>query len=247
MYYGYTSAVSPPATWSNIFLFYDTFTGSSLDTGRWGCSGTCTVSGGRLTLQNAGDRVVATATYALGTSTRWETRTYMGGDGTEANLNLHCPATTNDFSGDWICFWTDATLMMAEDHAGINTQTQSWTPSTPTSYHVYTINRETTAGVRYLTDGSLNYYLTQANAIPTGNFRQLIDDDDGSSGIFTDWVRVRKYVTSEPTTGFSTEELVPEVALMLIPLAFASPYFVKIMMGGGNKPSKTARKGRFKA
>jgi hypothetical protein len=77
LYYGYSSAGTPPTTWSNIFLFYDDFNDGSFDTGRWTCvSGTCTESGGNLTLGTY-SKAWATASYSFGTDTRWESRAQL--------------------------------------------------------------------------------------------------------------------------------------------------------------------------
>ncbi|MHA1938714.1 MAG: DUF2341 domain-containing protein, partial [Candidatus Thorarchaeota archaeon] len=205
IYYGYSSAGSPPTTWSNVFLFYDDFNDGTLDSGRWSCEwGTCTESGGTLTLGTNNSVAWATATYALGTDTRWETRAQLGGDGSVQYFNYCGAGNTNDWSGDWIDFWTTSTTHNLETANNAATTNNNYTPNTPTSSHVYGFNREGASGVRFYQDGTQVGYNT--TNLPDANLRFLLHNDNSTSSQIHDWVRVRKYVSPEPTNVIGGEE-----------------------------------------
>src|SRR3972149_8432078 len=69
IYYGNSGAGSPPATWSNVFLFYDDFNDGSFDTARWTCEwGSCSESGGNLTIVS-GSAVWGPKPSAIGPTT----------------------------------------------------------------------------------------------------------------------------------------------------------------------------------
>jgi cellulose synthase/poly-beta-1,6-N-acetylglucosamine synthase-like glycosyltransferase len=205
MYYGYSGAGTPPTTWSNVFLFYDDFSAGTLDSARWACAhGTCTQSGGTLTL-GANSGVFATATYALGTDTRWEGYLRLGGDGSVNSFNYLVADQTGDFSTDVAGFWTDdSTHYVENENDGSSGNQTSYVPSTPTSYHFYAFNREGTSGVRYYQDSTQIAYKT--TYVPDASLRMLLWNDSATAnGQVYDWVRVRKYVNPEPTAAFGAE------------------------------------------
>ena len=207
LYYGYSSAGTPPTTWSNIFLFYDDFNDGTFDnTDRWeNCSGTCTESGGTLTLgPSVNSKIFAKATYSFGGDTRWETRVQLGATAVQY-FNYCAAGNTSTWSDDWIDMWTTSSTHYVETaDEGANGQ-DPYTPTTPTSFHVYGFNREGTSGVRYYQDGAQVGYRT-AN-VPDENMRFLSHNDNTSSSQIHDWVRVRKYVTPEPTNFTGGEEV----------------------------------------
>jgi len=115
IYYGYSSAGTPPTTWSNIFLFYDDFNDGTLDTARWTClQGTCNESSGTLTLgPSVNSQIWATATYSFGADTRWESRVRLGA--TYAQYFNYCAAgNTSDYSDDWIDMWSTSSTYEVE-------------------------------------------------------------------------------------------------------------------------------------
>jgi len=206
LYYGYDSAGSPPTTWSNVFLFYDDFNDGSFDTGRWSCTGTCNESGGTLTLGGAGlnSKVYATATYSLGVDTRWETRVQLGGDGSVSYFNYCAAGNTSTWGDDWIDMWTTSSTHYVETADEGTSGQDPYTPTTPTSFHVYAFTREGTTRVRYYQDDVEKGDRT-AN-VPDENLRFLSHNDNTTSTQIHDWVRVRKYVSPEPTNVTGGEE-----------------------------------------
>lgn len=203
LYYGYSSAASPPTTWSNVFLFYDDFNDGSFDTGRWTCvSGTCTESGGNLTLGSWG-KAWATATYAFGTDTRWETRVQLGSDFAQY-FNYCAAVNTSDWSDDWIDMWSTSSAHQLETAVNTTGSSDTYTNPSPTSFHVYAFNREGASAVRFYQDTTQIGYRT--DYIPGGNLRFLSNNDNDTSSQIHDWVRVRKYVDPEPTNVTGGEE-----------------------------------------
>jgi len=117
LYYGNASAGAPPANGMNVYLFYDDFSGTTIDTSKWLVTrGTTSVSGGILTV-NPASSIWAQPTYAFGTDTRWEASIQLGGDGAELSFNFHAARDldTNPWTGNWIILWSDATSHYAEN------------------------------------------------------------------------------------------------------------------------------------
>jgi len=204
LYYGYGSAGSPPATWSNVFLFYDDFNDGSFDTGRWTCvSGTCDESGGNLTLGSWG-KAWATASYAFGFDTRWETRVQLGSDFAQY-FNYCAAANTSDWSDDWIDMWSTSSAHQVETAVNTTGSSDTYTNPSPTSFHVYAFNREGASAVRFYQDTTQIGFRT--DYIPGGNLRFLSNNDNDTSTQIHDWVRVRKYVSPEPATSITKENM----------------------------------------
>jgi hypothetical protein len=212
IYYGYSSAGTPPTTWSNVFLFYDDFNDSSLDTARWTCTGTCTESGTTLVV-GISSNVWATATYAIGTDTRWDGRLLISGS--YNNLNYFSASDTVDYTGNRIRLGYSSTGGHFYEVANPTVTRVSYTPTTPTSYHIYAFNREGTTGVRLFQDSTQIANVT--TTIPTGTLRMLLRDDSATAGrtMTYDWVRVRRYVSPEPTTAFGAEATSGDVRIVV--------------------------------
>jgi cellulose synthase/poly-beta-1,6-N-acetylglucosamine synthase-like glycosyltransferase/CheY-like chemotaxis protein len=208
MYYGNSGASSPPASWSNIFLFYDDFNDGSLDSSRWSCTrGTCTESGGTLTI-NANSSVFADSSYAIGVNTRWEARIQLSNADADY-YNYWGASDQNDFNGNYIIYWTNGSQHIAEN----NGSSSNISPSTPTSYHNYIFDREETSNVRYTQDSSQLANIT--TSVPSGNLRVFAWIDAASRTETWDWVRVRNYVNPEPTTSMGSEVDAPYVQIVV--------------------------------
>jgi hypothetical protein len=213
-YYLYRSnpaATNPPANAMNVYLLHDNFPGSSLDASKWTLvSGTATVAGGLLTV-NANSRVFATATYAFGTNTRWEARIRLSANNA-ADFNYLTATTQADYGGnDWVAFWSNGTNHFVENNAGGVITTNTYAPSTPTAFHVYAINREGTTNVRYFQDVTQVGNIT--TNVPTVNLRFLFYNLTAAQTQIYDWVKVRRYVTPEPTTALGNAQAPTAVKL----------------------------------
>ncbi|HEY43487.1 MAG TPA: DUF2341 domain-containing protein, partial [Anaerolineae bacterium] len=210
MYYGNSGASSPPASWSNIFLFYDDFNDGSFDTGRWSCGGSgssCTESSGTLTL-GANTWVFADSSYALGVNTRWEARIQLS-NADAIYYNYWGASDQADYYGNYITYWTNGSQHVAEN----NGSSSNISPSTPTSYHNYIFDREGTSGVRYTQDTTQMANIT--TNVPSGNLRVFAWVDADSRSETWDWVRVRNYVNTEPTSSLGSEVDAPYVQIVV--------------------------------
>ena len=201
MYYDNSSAGSPPMNWENVFLFYDNFNDDSFDTGRWTCGGSgasCTESGQSLTL-GANTWLFANASYAFGQDTRWEARIQLSHDNA-SYYNYWGASDSVGYSGDYTIFWMDGSQNIAEQ----NFISRNIWPSTPTSYHTYIIDREGGDGIRYFQDTTELEWIT--SGVTADDLRVFVWVDAASRTETLDYVRVREYVTSEPTAGLGIEE-----------------------------------------
>src|SRR5437870_3924489 len=210
LYYGNASAGAPPANGMKVYLFYDDFSGTAIDTSKWTVTrGTTSVSGGILTV-NPASSIWAQPTYAVGTDTRWEASIQLGGDGAELSFNFHAARDldTNPSTGNWIILWSDATSHNAENSkASTLTDSGGFTDTTPTLFHTYVMNREGTTGVRYFQDATQRALLT--TNVPTVSLRPYAFADAGTGATMWqkyDWWKVRQYVTPEPTSAIAAEE-----------------------------------------
>src|SRR5437016_6372954 len=210
LYYGNGSAGAPPANGMNVYLFYDDFSGTTIDTSKWTVTrGTTSVSGGILTV-NPASSIWAQPTYAFGTDTRWEASIQLGGDGAESSFNFLAARDldTNPWTGNWIILWSDATSHNAENSkASTLTDSGGFTDTTPTLFHTYVMNREGTTGVRYFQDATQRALLT--TNVPTVSLRPYAFADAGTGATMWqkyDWWKVRQYVTPEPTSAIAAEE-----------------------------------------
>ena len=215
LYYGNTGPGTPPTNWANVFLFYDDFNDGVFDAGRWICAdpfnisppAVCTesaVAPGTISLQSD-TALYATAGFALGTNTRWESRLSLATATAPATRfynywgasDMVTPA--NPYSVDWASLYVDTQHINATSNNGSSTGGVSApVPSTPTSFHVYTFDREALTRVRFFQDGT--QIGLQVSSIPDANLRALVWNDAATAnGIVLDWVRVRKYVIPEPT------------------------------------------------
>ncbi len=203
VYYGNPLAANPPANSMNVFLFHDDFSGASIDTSKWTVTrGSTSVFGGVLTL-NALTSIWAPSGYAFGTSTSWEARVQLTGDGTSASFNYHTPSDQDGYTGAWVAFSTDDVSTRAATASPPTVTINTWVPTTPTAYHTYTINREGATNVRFFQDTTQVDNIS--TSIPTGNLRPFIWNDTALT-MKLDWYTVRQYVTPEPTTALAPQQ-----------------------------------------
>jgi uncharacterized delta-60 repeat protein len=213
VYYANPGAGAPPTNWANVFLFYDDFNDGVFDAARWTCvdplnttpPAVCTESAaapGTLSLQSD-SAAWAAAGYAFGGDTRWESRLRLATATAASGAYNYWGADDGTtypvaYASDWTTFWTDLQHWLNTANNGSQGNT---TPSpaigTPTSYHVYTLDREGTTGVRFFQDGTQVGF--RNTNIPDANLRVAVWNDTGAAnGMVYDWVRIRKYVRPEP-------------------------------------------------
>ena len=208
LYYGNAGAGAPPTDGANVFLFYDDFEDASFDTGLWSClpPAGCTEAAGELSL-GANTRLLATAAY--GVDTRWEGRVRLGGDGTEVYFNYFGASDANTYANDWVTFWTNATQHLWQNANATSQDTGTWANPSPTSYHVYSFDRETGPNdVRYYQDGTEIPSGNVAGTVPNANLQVFIwNDYPFNGGVVLDWVRVYQHVDPTPTAAVAGPEV----------------------------------------
>lgn len=203
MYYGNASAGSPPANGMNVFLFHDGF--SSVDGTKWDSRGSYTVSGGIATVpQNT--EFFAKPAYAFGTNTRWEFRVKLGCNANAMNFaNATSDTNNHGWDANFINMWAYGGSQYAADNAvnGHPITSSNFTPGSIALYHTYIFNREGTSNVRYFEDAT--QVANNVSQVPTLNMMPFIFNDLTGCNLLVDWIRVRKYVTTEPTSSLGTE------------------------------------------
>ena len=223
LYYGYAAAGAPPSDWASVFLFYDDFNDGSLDGARWSCVDpfttspppSCVETGGTLSLQED-SAIWATAGYAFGVDTRWESRLHMArslplsGEYYDYFVATDAGVSADFYNNDWITFWANEFQQEAEASDNGNNNTVSIAVPTPTSDHVFTFDREGTNGVRFTVDGGQVHFEPAGATIPDGALRAAsYNSSNDPDGVVLDWVRVRRYVTPEPAAAAAAAEVHP--------------------------------------
>lgn len=208
MYYGNSSATNPHENADNVYLFYDDF--ETLNTSKWQIlQYSMGISDGILIMYPASS-IFSGTDDTFGVNTTWETKVMLGGDGTEQYFNYFTGCEDAYYAGDWIGFKTESSTHVADTSTLGST---SFTADTPTQFHEYRFNREDTSRITFYQDGVEVHNLT--SGIPTGNLSVLlwnnyqIGDGDYLPYLFTmqyDWVKVREYVSSEPSLSLDLEE-----------------------------------------
>jgi hypothetical protein len=209
LYYGNGSALTPPANALNVYLFHDDFPGVALDSSKWTVlAGAPAVAAGILTIPDNA-RLVAPVTYAFGTNTTWEARLALGGDGTINTFYYWC-ATNNTasagFNDDFVRFSTTDTLHRGANGNGGSTTESNFTATTPTTFHSYRFNREALTNVRYFQDATQVLNHTVTSRIPNADLQPFFNNSGTGVDEQVDWVKVRRYVSPEPTTTLGAEE-----------------------------------------
>ncbi|HZF16466.1 MAG TPA: DUF2341 domain-containing protein [Steroidobacteraceae bacterium] len=207
VYYGNAAAGTPPTDPDNIFLMYDDFTGTTLDTAAWAVTaGSATVAGGQLTV-NGASTVFATAGASFGTATRWESRLRLSAASPSNNTFLYWGASDADnLNGNYFSFRASTTQHSVRNRSSAtgNTTTTNFTLSNATTLQVYTIDRNGT--------GQLDFAVAGANVgsnmtdVPTATARVRLANASTTTTQIYDWVRIRYFVGAEPTSTVNQAE-----------------------------------------
>jgi hypothetical protein len=223
LYYGNGSAGAPPANWANVFLFHDDFNDGVFDGTRWICADVfgstpppvcaeAAAAPGTLSLMDD-TAVYATPAYAIGMETRWEGRLRLTSATAPTWAVNYFGASDmvnpiNPYQKDWITFWMDTTqhVLDTADEGVVTTQIAPAAVVSPTSYHVYAFEWTSAVGVEYFQDGG-SLGIIGAGIAANDPLRVLVwNDDNNNPGIILDWVRVRQYVSPEPTAALEAPQ-----------------------------------------
>lgn len=198
MYYGNSSA-SSGSDGENTFVFFDDFEGTSLDTSKWGLSGSVSVSNSVVTLDRAGSNAklwnlnnfsvskpfVVEAKYQH--PSRYRNRLYLttaadSGSPTGYDYGIFDPSI----------YWNGFT--------GTNLNTNTW-------YIVKWIDTTSNYVWKILNiDGSEVISRSHGSSITGTGYVTFSGTESDASDFKLDFVRVRKYADPEPTTEVGSEE-----------------------------------------
>jgi len=214
IYYGNTSAGSPPANKNNVYLIWDDFLGASLDASRWksatGSGGSVSVSGSVVSVDMAN---VVSQDNSL-TDIVMESRSR--GVAAEVSFFLRSTGQTYDqfsssygfhnwyTSGDWAFTIT------------LNNTQQAWDPSKPITDGTWYIHKVTIFGYTikmYRYDLSYNLlagpvtWTDGASTYASGYVGFRVDGGGSGERVGEyDWVKIRKYIEPEPLVSAGSEE-----------------------------------------
>jgi MSHA biogenesis protein MshQ len=198
LYYGNSGAGAPPVDTTNIFSLFDDFSGATLDTTTRWSNGGATQASGVLTIGN-GAHLRSKTTF--GTATILEARAKLSSanasTGTFTYLALN-NADSATLTTGYFRFYSSTTANHTTQDSRATTTTQTFSPTSPTTYHNYSIARDSATSVDFLVDGNLVSAFTHTSY--TTSLRVLLSNQAAAGQTQQyDWVRVRPYRGSDPT------------------------------------------------
>lgn len=201
LYYGNPDAALPPQDHEEVFLLFDGFEGSSLDTSRWSRSGSPTVSGGVLELP-AGASIRSQQAFDAGTI--WEARIRvpetLPNGGSQAYY-LWLATQGSDVDSPTIGFYAQANRYYALSYIHfflLFPQTDQIDADDPSSWQTYGFVREEGGAVRYRIDSSQVSEQTPWPLYATMHALARNGADGNKRVQEYDWLRIRRYRTNEP-------------------------------------------------
>jgi hypothetical protein len=211
VYFGNAAAGAPPASSANIYMLYDEFNGTTLNTALWASTGPSPViiSGGILSCPNS-CQLESVASY--GVDTIWEARVSLSST-SGSTFYYWLASDAGNFNGRYIGF----SLTGGGSHTGSTRNagtitTRTVTASAANTYRNYAFTREGTTAVRFYVNGTQQGTTVTTN-IPTVNLPVIVRDTAGpGTSQNYDWVRVRPYRTNEPTLTLAGQEQLAPVA-----------------------------------
>jgi hypothetical protein len=190
LYYGNPSAGVAPSSRANVYVAYDDFNGTAIDTSLWNVNGSgVTVSGGLATLP-AGTNLIGkgASTYAL-----LEARLRLNPENDFAWWGFE--QTPNDGANFIVFQETDTSFQAGMRRNWADSFTNLTNPTGGlTTWHTYSVGWRS-ASVRWLTDGSQVRSAT-TNIVSVPLYPSL---NAFAVSMVVDWVKVRLYAALEPT------------------------------------------------
>ena len=191
MYYG-NSTASSVSNGTNTFLFFDDFSGSSLDTTtNWTqTAGTTTVAGSVAKVNLTGSSMIYTKnTFATDTACRM-----LAKYSSNSSYLWFGPRTATDYAAGFYVNYTAAGVLNAVNRNTTPTYSGMGDVGNGGVYKIYEVKRNAIEDVRYSVDSTsviVNTNVT-STALPVKIWAE------GQDGYF-DWVIVRKWFSVEPT------------------------------------------------
>jgi len=211
MYYGNSEATSG-SSGANTFEFFDDFPGSSLDTDKWDESGTGTavVADSIVTVTstaNYGNKAIKTdTTWGYGYAIRAKAKLLeLTGGTTDIGFNLLC----TDEGGDYVLIYsynrlpTPSPLTFLARDEGIGGGVVMDEYEGP-DWRVFDIMRFSSSSVKAQVDGGSVKELTED--LPDESMSGGLEGRHLNNVVQCDWFLIRKYVDTEPTWAWGSEE-----------------------------------------
>jgi len=207
--YGVPNAGAPPADGTNVFNFYDDFSGTSVNP-QWMTQGTVNVSGGVLTLPHGGLGAL-TALSQLPTSTaEWRAQITDPNSNPDGNTGFYYwigYQHTGDFNASepwsvWIA--RSANLVGAEQESDGCPNDCANTPQAQTNkFRYYAIERQAAQTIFSI---DLAPVFTTTSAINDEALSPMIRNYLVTGDVVVDWYRSRSRIYPEPTITLGPEE-----------------------------------------
>lgn len=194
LYYGNANAADIQSG-TNTFLFFDDF--NTYDTSKWTSSGTPTASGGIITIPN-GIYMTSIPTFAVNTVSVW--RGSM--NSTVYGYFGYCDLGTSSLVGVYAAY--NAGSLNDQYNANVRTSPAAQTGGvmgTGSGYHRFEAIRNSTTNAIIKIDAGTPTTIT--TTLPTISLNVFVNAQ--SQILYADWVFVRKYVATEPTTAVGIE------------------------------------------
>ena len=204
MYYGFSNAGSPPTDKNKVYSFYDDFSGGTLDTGKWTVvSGTPTIESGELDLADSVE-LKTVATFDRGYV--WEQDVKAQADGTQVRVNIVYTDASNNYHAhldtNGLRLHTSADVQLGASASYVRPSTHLLRLTvTSNTLRAELINKGDSSVVwdsGTVTDSS------QTGTKPVG-FRNSFAT--GIIHFHHDNLKIRSYVSPEPSVSLSSEEL----------------------------------------
>lgn len=203
LYYGNPSAGSS-SSGDATFDLYDDFSGTSLDVSKWSSSGTISVSSGELSLYGLG-WIKSNAEFSENIIE--ETRSKAGG-GVGYYIGFRNDAVTKYIT---VRGSNGADPFHWDTSNGVTWHgSNDFDPIAPydTAYHLWKLEKNGIASAKIYQDGNLKYNLNQDLPSASGLKAFFMGGEYSGTYYYTyvDWVRIRKYASSEPTLTLGAEQ-----------------------------------------
>lgn len=224
VYYG-NPLVSNESNGTATFEFFDDFNDGLIDNVKWNTSGSPEETGGELIISvyNAKEWVVSKPTLPVNCSVRFRSNIILAGIPQAGFLNCVGDCTGTGDIGHYYQIFYNGDWVVSMDDTGSETTAFIFS----NSYHVFEITKTNDKGEFYLDENlnALHTTYTPDGSMPV--YLWAYGWSGTTSTIYTDWIVVRKYASTEPTVTVGNET---EVGISKVGVSKAGAYGI-----GANK------------
>jgi len=197
-YHGNITAISESSI-TNTFDFYENFDGNEIDSSKWTSTGDSVINFNNGVFESSGQRLLTTKTYQSNSNMIIELY---------ANIESQweCDVEIGWINSEKSWRWTSWTSGGYKSSNGSSDYLGKWANS---GWNIYSIVREGTKAHLFINDNEYPASPQQMDII-AGNYflRIMLDNTSRSANNMQsiDWIRIRKYTSSEPTLILQSEE-----------------------------------------